>query len=130
MNTRVNLTASQVQDCIDFAKLVDQSKIQFGGDEGRSNRELTADTLVGKVSELALQQFLEESFDFQIAVDFSHYGETQITDDGQDIGAFYHNGEFVQTSIAVNQPSQTTDESAGYCARRASAAMRAASTVG
>lgn len=97
----VKITPAEVNDCLDFALAVRQSQKQFGTHAIRKAQEHIADTLIGKISELALQKFLAQQ-GLIIAVDFAHYGAEEITDNGQDIAAVQSNGQWQLCTYKVD----------------------------
>jgi hypothetical protein len=79
----VSLARADVQRCLDFARAVRQSGLQFGSADTRPSSQRILDTFTGKLAEVALQSDLTRA-DIGVDLDFDLY-DAATHDGGTDI---------------------------------------------
>lgn len=82
----IEITEKELEDCIDFAKksAPTQQDIEFGqhDTEARPVKEISKDTLIGKIAEVAFSKIMHENYGLDIKLDFNVYPRGQY--DAQD----------------------------------------------
>lgn len=82
----VVITEEELEQCIDFSKksAPTQQDIEFGQKDikARSVSEVSRDTLIGKIAEVAFSKIMQENYGIKIALDFEIYPRGQY--DAQD----------------------------------------------
>lgn len=100
IKTEFTITPQDVNDCLAFALQVEQSQRQFGSGMYRKRAHVVADTLEGKISEVAAQQFFAQ-FGLNIVLDFAFYRPNE-TDQGHDVWAVREGDSLWRTSFRLD----------------------------
>ena len=104
MISEVRISEADLEDCVTFADRVAQDARQFGSGEIRTSVQQSADMIVGKLGEVALQNFLERDFETYIALDFAYY---EAGDDGLDIALVYAAGQWYRPDFRFDCKGNT-----------------------
>ena len=96
--TTVFVSDKNVTRALNFAQTINAANQQSGKDFGRADlqrtsQDKTADTLQGKIAEIAVADFFENKYGFTFTPDFEIYPGQQNTDNGNDISTIFMDGK-------------------------------------
>ena len=105
--TTILVSEKNVRRALDFARVINAENQQSGKDFGRgdlprTSQDKTADTLQGKIAEIAVAEFFENKYGFTFTPDFEIYPGQHNTDNGNDISTILIDGKNQPCTFSVD----------------------------